>query len=214
MPCSAFYDDYTLLSPVHLARGADMVCSQLLDVLGWRHACAGDGDKGLEFSPMFDVLGMSIDLGLLHQGTLVLTNKEGRIQSVCEMLRAARHDGSLAKHQGQVLLGLLRFAAGVYSGMTLKHVCVDLNKFVHSIASPSQDALRALCDRASRALLTLPPRCIKFTETETLSTSGQTALGKVELEAWELSFTTQRVAEEEFSKAAPRSWPWRPGEGM
>ena len=32
---------------------------------------------------------------------------------------------------------------------------------MHSIASPSQEALRALCDRASQALLTLPPRCIQ-----------------------------------------------------
>ena len=98
VPRSVFYDDYPLLSPAHLAEGADRACSQLLDLLGWRHARTGDGDKGLEFSPKFDVLGMSVDLRLLRQGTLVLTNKEGRIERVCEMLKAARHDGSLAKH--------------------------------------------------------------------------------------------------------------------
>ena len=131
-----------------------------LDILGWKHARTGDGDKGLEFAAKFDVLGMSINLGALHEGSVVLTNKEGRVARVCNMLKEVRHDGSLAKHQGQVLLGLLRFAAGFYSSMTLKHVFVDLNRFVHSIASPGQDALQRLCDRAIEALETLPSRCI------------------------------------------------------
>ena len=43
-----------------------------------------------------------------------------------------------------MLLGLLRFGAGFYSGMTLKRVCVGLNRIIHNQATLVSEGLQAL----------------------------------------------------------------------
>ena len=48
IPCGVFYDDFPLLSPCETASNADESASELLDLLGWRHARTGP--KGLPFA--------------------------------------------------------------------------------------------------------------------------------------------------------------------
>ncbi|CAE7362763.1 exgA [Symbiodinium sp. KB8] len=53
---------------------ADADVSEFLSILGWSHAITGK--KGQPFMPKFDVLGMTLDVSMLHQGTVTLANKE------------------------------------------------------------------------------------------------------------------------------------------
>ncbi|OLP93607.1 hypothetical protein AK812_SmicGene24498 [Symbiodinium microadriaticum] len=162
IPCSHFYDDFPMLVPEDMGSEADASASKFLSLLGWRHAKTGEGGKGHPFMSKFDVLGLSADVAQLHLGTLVLSNKEGRAERIQDLLRVVSDEGRITRHQGQVLLGLLRFASGFYGGRTLRHVCADLNRLVFSRDNVTPQRLRALCDWASKALTTLPPRTISF----------------------------------------------------
>ncbi|CAE7945511.1 unnamed protein product, partial [Symbiodinium necroappetens] len=162
IPCSHFYDDFPMLVPEDMGSEADASASRFLSLLGWRHAKTGEGGKGHPFMSRFDVLGLSADVAKLHLGTLVLSNKEGRAQKIQDLLGVVSGEGHITRNQGQILLGLLRFASGFYGGRTLRHVCADLNRLVFSRDHVTPQRLRALSDMASKALTTLPPRTITF----------------------------------------------------
>ncbi|CAE7850055.1 unnamed protein product, partial [Symbiodinium necroappetens] len=119
IPCSHFYDDFPMLVPEDMGSEADASASRSLSLLGWRHAKTGEGGKGHPFMSRFDVLGLSADVAKLHLGTLVLSNKEGRAEKIQDLLCVVSDEGRITRHQGQVLLGLLRFASGFYGGRTL-----------------------------------------------------------------------------------------------
>ena len=116
--CSYFYDDYPMLARADIAEATDQACGRLLDLLGIRFARTGADSKGKPFENVFDVLGLSVSVDRLHLGKLVLANKPGRIERLIELFSQAQKDGSITKHMGQVLVGLLRFAAGSCVGMS------------------------------------------------------------------------------------------------
>ena len=168
IPCSHFYDDFPMLVPEDMGAEADASASRFLSLLGWRHAKTGEGGKGHPFASRFDVLGMCADVTSLHRGTLVLSNKEGRAERIKDLLCMVSDEGRITRHQGQVLLGLLRFASGFYGGRTLRHVCADLNRLVFSRDHVTSQRLRVLCNLASEALTTLPPRTITYAASKPL----------------------------------------------
>lgn len=77
IPCGVFYDDFPMFQPSSLAEDADSAASQLLDLLGWRHAKTGS--KALPFQSVFNVLGCRLDLSDLHNGRLVLETSLGEL---------------------------------------------------------------------------------------------------------------------------------------
>ena len=164
--CSYFYDDYPMLARADTAEATDQACGRLLDLLGIRFARTGADSKGKPFENVFDVLGLSVSVDRLHLGKLVLANKPGRIERLIELFSQARKDGTITKHMGQVLVGLLRFAAGSCVGMSLQHVCADLNRMIHAEAFPSSAEFAKLCDRALKFLSESRPREVSVTDSK------------------------------------------------
>ena len=81
VPSAVYFDDYPMFSPEESSQDTDALVSDFLDLLGWRHDRTGP--KGKPFSPSFDVLGMTLDLGNLEStGHLTLKNKEGRVEKI------------------------------------------------------------------------------------------------------------------------------------
>ena len=80
IPCGVFYDDFPMFSPEELATNADEAASELLDLLGWKHARTGP--KGKPFESSFNVLGFSLNLDRLASGEVVLENKQGRLERI------------------------------------------------------------------------------------------------------------------------------------
>ena len=80
IPCGVFYDDFPMFSPESQSDDADAAASQLLDLLGWRHAKTGA--KALPFKPSFQVLGCSLNLEEICKGAILLENKPGRIDRI------------------------------------------------------------------------------------------------------------------------------------
>eukprot|EP00435_Cladocopium_sp_Y103_P075237 s103_g55.t1 len=124
IPSGVFYDDFPMFAPAPLAEDSDAAASQLLHLLGWRHAKTGT--KACPFQSKFQVLGCTLDLAELERGAVVLENKPGRIDRLVTLLNQIKGDKKLSKHQGQVFHGLMRYACGFFSGKFLHQVCAEV----------------------------------------------------------------------------------------
>ena len=165
LPCGYFYDDFPLFSLAEEAEEMDEMVTEFLHLLGWRHATTGS--KGKAFSEVFTVLGMQLDLSCLGRGTIVLANKPGRIERIVELLDKCKARGFMSRHEAQVLLGLLNFAAGFYAGQALRPTCCDLNAIISGATIRNGDLAR-MCDHATAVLRETSPRIISSLESRPL----------------------------------------------
>ena len=155
IPASTFFDDFPMVCPAADAEEVTSCCHKLLHLLGWRFAEIGE--KALPFGVHFNVLGMRLDLSHLPAGLIRISNKVGRVDKILDRIRAISELGRLSKHEGQVIVGLLRFAAGCLGGRQLKFVCNDLDSIIHGSGDPSRDFVCGWCDRAVAALAESKP---------------------------------------------------------
>lgn len=147
VPCGVFYDDFPLFSPRETALDADNAASDLLDLLGWRHATTGP--KGKPFEPAFTVLGASLDLSRVREGVVTLSNKEGRVERLVAQLRDVSSAGRMSVHESQVLHGLLRYSTGFFAGRQLHQVCAELLQLGDSADSRRLSSFVDYADRKS-----------------------------------------------------------------
>ena len=137
IPSGVFYDDFPLFSPSELAENADSSASELLDLLGWRHARTGP--KGLPFESHFQVLGCSLDLSRVPQGLVTAENKPGRIDRLLENLSRIKTAGRMSLHEAQILHGLLRYATGFFAGKHLHQVCAEVMALCFRSCKPTAE---------------------------------------------------------------------------
>ena len=158
VPSAVYFDDFPLFTPVEGAEAMDEAVSQFLSLLGWDHARTGA--KGKPCAPAFDVLGMTLDLSKVHQGLVTLKNKPGRAEKILDEFAKVNSPEAITRHQVQVLHGLLNFAAGFFSGRSLKHLCYDLLEFLEWRGEVAFDRLQDLADRTRAILNNTPPRVL------------------------------------------------------
>ena len=156
IPCGVFYDDFPMFQPESLAADGDEAASQLLDLLGWKHAKTGS--KAAPFQQRFNVLGCTLDLSEIVGGTLTLENKPGRVDRLVALLQQTRKDGMLTKHQGQIVHGLMRYACGFFSGKYLHQVCAEVMALSTSTSRKSVKDVTSFCDYAIQMLQAACPR--------------------------------------------------------
>ena len=76
--CSHYFDDYPVVETASGCKVLSSAISAVFDILGWTYA--KDGDKASPVASEFDVLrGIS-------GGTLVISNKQSRIEKLAKML--------------------------------------------------------------------------------------------------------------------------------
>ncbi|CAE7196317.1 unnamed protein product [Symbiodinium sp. CCMP2592] len=158
VPCACYFDDYPLFNPTSSATSVDQDVSQLLDLLGWRHAKSGA--KGKPFDSSFDVLGTRLDLGEILSGKIVLANKVGRAEKILEKVSTASLGNGSFRQSLQVLIGHLNFASGFFAGRALRHVAYDLNQLLNKDWLSAKDSLDELGSRISLILQSTPPRTL------------------------------------------------------
>eukprot|EP00435_Cladocopium_sp_Y103_P027118 s386_g6.t1 len=156
IPCGVFYDDFPMFSPESLATNADSAASQLLDLLGWRHAKTGV--KAAPFQPKFQVLGCALDLGEITKGAVVLENKPGRLDRLVTLLQEIRNEGKMSRHQSQVIHGLMRYACGFFSGKYLHQVCAEVMALSSSPSRSRSSEIVSFCDYAVSMLQSARPK--------------------------------------------------------
>ena len=158
IPSGVFFDDFPMFSPSCLASDADFAASELLDLLGWKHAKTGT--KAFPFQPKFQVLGCVLDLSKVDQGSFWLENKPGRIDRLVALLQQIRADGQMTRHQGQVIHGLMRYACGFFSGKFLQQVSSEVLAISGVGGRKSPAEVASFCDYAVAMLQAAKPRCI------------------------------------------------------
>eukprot|EP00435_Cladocopium_sp_Y103_P010287 s5853_g2.t1 len=158
IPCGVFYDDFPLFSPAESSDNADQSASELLDILGWKHARTGP--KGKPFETSFQVLGCSLNLEKVDTGTLTLENKPGRIDRLLEQLKRIKQANRMSLHEAQVLHGLLRYACGFLAGRNLHQVCAEVMSFGNSSSQGRLKNLVDFCDYATECLNRAQPRVL------------------------------------------------------
>ena len=159
IPCGVFYDDFPMFSPEETALDSDMAASELLDLLGWRHARTGP--KGKPFETSFNVLGCSLNLEHVVRGEVVLENKQGRLERIFAQLEEIKSACKMTLHQSQVLHGLLRYSCGFFSGRHMQQVCMEVLQLGRSPAYQSRGRLADFCSYASSCLKACKPRKLR-----------------------------------------------------
>ena len=156
IPCGVFYDDFPLFSPAELAENADQSASELLDLLGWKHARTGP--KGKAFNSAFTVLGCNLDLSEVAKGAITMENKPGRIDRLLEHLKRVEAANRISLHEAQILHGLLRYACGFFAGRHLFQVCAEVMALGSGHSKGSRRNLKDFCQYAAQALSSCKPR--------------------------------------------------------
>ena len=159
IPCGVFYDDFPMFSPEELASNADEAASELLDLLGWRHARTGP--KGKPFESSFNVLGCSLSLDRVASGEVVLENKQGRLERIFQQLNDIKVAKKMTLHQSQVLHGLLRYSCGFFAGKHMQQVCMEALQMGRSVSLQTRGRLEEFCSYATQCLEACRPRKIQ-----------------------------------------------------
>ena len=156
---TCFYDDFPTVSPKASSSILTKSLSAILNLLGWDHAQIGV--KAIDFASDFAALGVSVNLKQLHKGSFVLANKPGRIDRICNMLRAVVEDGCISKNRASEIQGHLNFASGFYISKALQFLVAAFGRLADIPRTLVADDLKLLCNMAINLLTVLPPRQFK-----------------------------------------------------
>ena len=115
---TVYYDDFPMVEPEETAESAEWCMAEILDILGWKFA--REGSKAPPFATSFDVLGVSVDLGGIFKGEIVLKNKQSRVDSLSAVLDKMVCEGKVESGVAASLHGQLNFAQGQFLGSPLK----------------------------------------------------------------------------------------------
>ena len=156
---TCFYDDFPTVSPKASSSILTKSLSAILNLLGWDHAQVGV--KAVDFASDFAALGVSVSLNQLHKGSFVLANKPGRIDRICNMLRAVVEEGVITKNRASEIQGHLNFAAGFYISKALQFLVAAFGRLADIPRVLIAEDLKLLCNMVISLITALPPRQFK-----------------------------------------------------
>lgn len=160
-----YYDDYPNVEFSSLARSSQNFMEFILQALGWKFAT--DGKKACPPESSFKVLGVELDLSQTDRGTLIVANKQDRIENLTAFLAGLMKRGRISGSEAATLHGQLNFAQGQYYGCSMKPAMSFLQTVMRTSwkNSYSQD-LVVMCTYLVTSLLTCPPRVISTTDSK------------------------------------------------
>ena len=124
VPGSVFFDDFPSLSEASSTSSAFDGPHALLTALGWLYA--DDPEKCQPFSSCFNVLGCRLDLTDLASGSLIMSNREGRVEGIRSMVQKLRSDSG-QRNLVPVIQGHLNFASSFIMGRALQPLARSLS---------------------------------------------------------------------------------------
>ena len=159
--CLQFYDDYPMLDMSFSSNSAKTSAEFLLDVLGFGYAT--EGSKNLPFSSVFVMLGIEVDLTNLRHGSLIIKNKQQRVEDLCLQIGSFLETRKMSLQEAQSVRGKLQFMQGQYLGRSLKPVLAVLDQFVSNNASKyCLELLFQAMKYAMRILRTSKPKEVRI----------------------------------------------------
>ena len=109
VPCSHYFDDFTVIVPETLGGIADELTGQFFKELGWE---VKRGKDKLT-SDLFTALGVNFDLARAILGSdpqIVVKNKESRIEEICLRIHECLQRGEMKAAEATELRGKLIFS--------------------------------------------------------------------------------------------------------
>ena len=107
---SAFFDDYSVVSKESLKKNAAFGIESLFQLLGLTFA--KEGKKAPPFSTVFNMLGLSVNLGPFKEGAIEIGHTEKRVSELDTSLEAVVEQGSLSMKEAERLRGRMNFFEG------------------------------------------------------------------------------------------------------
>lgn len=137
----------------------------LLTALGWKYA--NEGKKAKPFADAFTVLGAEIDLKDSSKGTIIVRNKESRIESIMLHLNTTLDKSRITAPEAASLQGQLNFAQQMMYGNGLKPVMAFLSEMASSgWKSHLEPMLGAVAGFTASMLRNSPPRVVSISDIE------------------------------------------------
>jgi len=112
------FDDFVTLAEDIEAPAVTACVHMFFKLVGW--AFAAEGPKAPEFAELFTALGVTINVGRLHEGLVTLGNTESRREELLKCLSNVLASKKLTKAEALRLRGRLQFAAGNVFGRVAK----------------------------------------------------------------------------------------------
>ena len=159
---SVYVDDYPTFEIEPLGQSASDSFSRLLSTLGWVHATTGK--KAVGFAAKWVALGAQFDFTHLHEGTLVVSNKEGRVDRIKSLARQLTEADANVKQIATSLHGLLNFASGFVLGSALKPIAREYSQMAVRPATYDNEAIIRLNGMLCAVLSAMRPRIFTVTD--------------------------------------------------
>ena len=124
-----YFDDFVALSAEPEAPSVEHTVKSVFRLLGWRFA--EDGPKAPPFGKVLTALGVSLDVSLLHQGSVKIDNTESRRMELAQALTEIIDRRELKKLDALKLRGRMQFASGQLYGRVSKRclACVTQHAY-------------------------------------------------------------------------------------
>ena len=155
-----FYDDFPNVELKRAAKSARDFSESILKMLGWEYA--ESGRKALDYSPIFNVLGVTIDLSESSHGLVRIANKEERVEALLHTLSQMLDKQKISAGEAASLHGQLNFCQGQLFGCALKPALAFLSGIAQQGWSKSLlPQLAAFAIFVASTLKQTPPRVIR-----------------------------------------------------
>ena len=126
--CINFYDDYPMFEPTRTSSMAKSTTESFLKILGWETA---EGHKSLPFQPVFEALGIVIDVSMLSLGSFQFAVKPSRKEDLINTANEILSTGIFSRADCQSMVGKLLFARGQFAGNALRSIIDTLLNFTY-----------------------------------------------------------------------------------
>eukprot|EP00435_Cladocopium_sp_Y103_P032952 s285_g8.t1 len=132
---TVYFDDFFLVAEVHETAHVDLAQRLLFSITGWQTSDEKEGG----FDSISRILGVQIDLGDAHLGTVSICNVESRVRELTATIDDVLKKGSITASEMRSLRGRLVFAeAQIFGRLTGIHL-KQLSKLEHMVGEAVVD---------------------------------------------------------------------------
>ena len=158
---TCYFDDYPGVDPSVTSKSSRAFLEGLLQAVGWRYAA--QGKKAQPHAPIFNALGVTLDLTSVHKGVLTVSNKAERTKELMRQIGEVLEKGHITSSEAAALHGRLNFAQGQLFGCMLKPAMAYLGKWADGRRALAEDLAKVMAYLAA-AISRSPPRVLRVSD--------------------------------------------------
>ena len=126
VPMTSYFDDFTVITQSSLGKGTMIAVETLFSVLGLNLSTSER--KNLDFSRVFNVLGVAFDVQALPGEFFSIKNAQSRVDDLTGRIKEILDKGRISPKEAKSLRSRLNFASGQLYGRAAAAVLKDLGR--------------------------------------------------------------------------------------